>query len=80
MITYKCVLFGVSLRTLVIFCLSFKIVVVIKRIELQKVLKKEKNPQTELFTEVVTFVFSISVFYMPVFNSHLNLFLAYSAS
>lgn len=64
-----------------IFCLSFKIVVVIKRIvELQKVLKKEKNPQTELFTEVVTFVFSISVFYMPVFNSRLNLFLAYSAS
>lgn len=43
-------------------------------IELQKVLKEEKPPQTELFTEVVIFVFSISVFYMPVFNNHLNLF------
>ena len=36
--------------------------------------KGKKKPQTELFTEVVAFVFSISGFYMPVFNSHLNLF------
>ena len=46
-----------------IFCLSFKIVVIKRIVELQKVLKKERNPQTELFTEVVTFVFSICFLY-----------------